>query len=496
MDEQIKVDNLIIGGGPAGLTAAYLLLKEKSLGSVELIESNEEYLGGISRTEKKNEFRFDIGGHRFFSKSSKINDLWDEILPNGFIERKRKSRILFKQKFFNYPISASEALIKLGFIESILCGLSFIKAKMFPVKKPKSFHDWVANNFGERLYLNFFKTYTEKVWGMSCDEISADWAAQRIKGLDLIKLVLDSFNFKKTKKNEIKTLIKTFKYPKFGPGMMWESAGEKIRSMNGKISMGIKADNFYYNSEKKSWEVNCSNKKNDNKIKYIAKRIICSAAMRDVIENIYPPLKNKDEAKKLNYRDFITVAVMMKKEPNFDDNWIYIHDKKINAGRMQNYTSWSNYMAPEKCGCIGLEYFCNKDDQFWSHSNEDLKKIAFEDIKKLGIFENDDILDAFVIRQEKAYPVYDKDYKDVIYKLSNEIEENYKNLFLVGRNGMHKYNNQDHAMMSSILTVENIKYNTKKNNIWNINVDAEYLESETSDKNKAMESVRDTPSQL
>ena len=197
MKNENLIDNLVIGGGPAGLTAAYTILKDTNLGKVELIESNQVYLGGISRTENKGDFRFDIGGHRFFSKSSQINKLWDEILPNGFIERKRKSRILFRKKFFNYPISAAEALIKLGFFESVLCVLSFIKAKIFPIKKPLSFHDWVANNFGERLYLNFFKTYTEKVWGMSCDEISADWAAQRIKGLDLRKLVLVTMDLKK-----------------------------------------------------------------------------------------------------------------------------------------------------------------------------------------------------------------------------------------------------------------------------------------------------------
>ena len=493
----LKVENLIIGAGPSGLTAGYSLLKDKALGNVEIIESDEKYVGGISRTEHKEGYRFDIGGHRFFSKSKTINLLWDEILEDGFIETKRKSRILFRKKFYNYPLSASEALFKLGFVESILCGISYLKAKIYPKKNPKSFHDWVANSFGERLFQNFFKTYTEKVWGMSCDEISADWAAQRIKGLNLGSLILNSIQFLNynKKKNIIKTLIKTFKYPKYGPGMMWEKAAEKIKKQNGKISMGIEALEFVYNDKDKNWKVKCINKLNNQKIIYECKRIISSAPMRDVVQSIHPPLQSKDLASDLKYRDFITVAVMLNERPDFDDNWIYIHDENIFAGRIQNYTSWSTFMAPENNGCLGLEYFCNENDKFWSKSDDELKKIALEDLKKLEIINEKKFIDAHVVRQKKAYPVYDKNYKSVVETISNEIESNYKNLFLVGRNGMHKYNNQDHAMMTSLLTVENIKKNKNINNIWDINVDAEYHE-EKKDKSLAMKNIQKVPEKI
>ncbi len=490
----IKIENLIIGAGPAGLTAGYLILKEKNLGNVEIIETDKKYVGGISRTEKKDGFRFDIGGHRFFSKSKIINQLWDEILEDGFIETNRKSRILFKKKFFNYPLSTSEALFKLGIFESFLCVLSFLKSKIFPKKDPKSFHDWIANSFGERLFQNFFKTYTEKVWGMSCDEISADWASQRIKGLNMKTLILNSINFLnfKKKKNIIKTLIKKFKYPKYGPGMMWERAAEKIKYQNGKISMGIEAKEFIYDSLNENWKVKCLNKTTNEEITYECKRIICSAAMRDVVKNIFPPLKSKNIATDLKYRDFITVAIMLDQRPKFDDNWIYIHDQNIYAGRIQNYTSWSTYMAPNNKGCLGLEYFCNEGETFWNKTNEELKKLAIEDMNKLAILKNEKIIDSHVVRQKKAYPVYDKEYRKNVKIISDEIENNYKNLFLVGRNGMHKYNNQDHAMMTSILTIENIKNKKKINNIWDINVDAEYHE-EGKDKSLAMQNIQKVP---
>ena len=493
----MKIENLIIGAGPSGLTAGYLILKEKNLGGVEIVEADEKYVGGISRTESKNGYRFDIGGHRFFSKSKTINLLWDEILEDGFIETDRKSRILFKKKFFNYPLSAGEALFKLGFIESFLCGLSFLKAKIYPKKNPKSFHDWVANSFGERLFKNFFKTYTEKVWGLSCDEISADWAAQRIKGLNLTSLVLNSIQFLNFRKNKkvIKTLIKKFKYPKYGPGMMWEKAAEKIKNQNGKISMGIEAKEFIFDNLNKCWKVKCLNKIKNEYITYECKRIISSAPMRDVVKNIYPPLSSKNMATNLKYRDFITVAVMIDKRPNFDDNWIYIHDQNIYAGRIQNYTSWSTYMAPDNKGCLGLEYFCNEGENFWNKSDDELKQLAIEDLKKLEILKNEKVIDAYVVRQKKAYPVYDKDYKKIVREISNEIENNYKNLFLVGRNGMHKYNNQDHAMMTSILTIENIKNNERTNDIWDINVDAEYHE-EGKDKSLAMQNIQRVPKNL
>ena len=262
--------------------------------------------------------------------------------------------------------------------------------------------------------------------------------------------------------------------------------------MNGKITMGTNANEFIYDKTNQNWKIKCFNKITNENIIYECKRVICSAPLRDVVKNINPPLISKNLASKLKYRDFITVAIMIDQRPKFDDNWIYIHDQDIYAGRIQNYTSWSTFMAPNDKGCLGLEYFCNESEKFWNKTDEELKNVAIEDLRKLEILKNEKIIDAYVVRQKKAYPVYDQGYKEIVKKISNEIENDYNNLYLVGRNGMHKYNNQDHAMMSSLLTVENIKHNRKLNNIWDINVDAEYHE-EDKDKNLAMQNLQKVP---
>lgn len=479
--KDLTTDVLVIGAGPAGLTAAYLL--SKSGIKTIVIESDPDLVGGISRTEIKNNFRFDIGGHRFFSKSKIINDLWDEILEEDFLLRDRKSRILYNGKFFEYPLSPFNALFNLGIIESMICVLSYLKAKIFPIKKPRSFHEWIYNNFGERLYEIFFKTYTEKVWGISCDEISSDWAAQRIKGLNFLQVILNSFqNFLAIKKSDekIKTLIKKFKYPRLGPGMLWNDAKNKIIQNNGQVIMNCTALKYTKDHVRENWQIDC--KINQNFMKINAKKIISSVPIKNLMNNLVPEPKTKKNANNLTYRDFITVGVMLKKPPEFYDNWIYIHDPNIKAGRIQNYTSWSESMAPLGKGCLGLEYFCNDTDDFWSKSDDELRKIANDDLKKLGIKDLiPNIIDYHIIRQKKAYPVYDDFYKKNVKKISEEIERDYSNLFLVGRNGMHKYNNQDHSMMSSILTVKNILENNKNFDVWKINVDASYHEDEKQD---------------
>ena len=294
MNNQKKI--LIVGAGPAGLTAAYILSNNKF--KVDVFEENNKYVGGISRTEQYKGFKFDIGGHRFFSKSSEINLLWKEILSNDFKTRSRKSRIFFKNKFFNYPLDLVEVVFKLGFLETSICFLSFIKAKIFPIKPPKTYHDWIYNNFGERLYLNFFKTYTEKVWGMNCDEISADWAAQRIKGLNFKEVLIQSIKkifFKKKKGKVIKSLIDEFKYPKYGPGMMWDAAKEKIISNGSKIYMNSRVEKFFYHQESKKWKVLIKN--DEERKEQTADIVICSAPMREVVESISPEMKCLEDAK-------------------------------------------------------------------------------------------------------------------------------------------------------------------------------------------------------
>jgi protoporphyrinogen oxidase len=464
----------IIGAGPAGLTAAYLLAKAGQ--QVTVFENDPTYVGGISRTESYKGYLFDIGGHRFFSKSKEVEDFWTEILSNDMLDRPRSSRIYYNKKFFSYPLVATEALTKLGIIESALCVLSYLKAKIFPVKDPVNFEDWVINQFGKRLFNIFFKTYTEKVWGIPCKEISADWAAQRIKGLSLSSAIKNAlFKPKQTgdKDKIIKTLIDTFRYPKYGPGMMWDVCAEKCKQMGVEILMNEGVTGISLSG--KEWLVKTNSGKNFEGFDYV----LSSTAMAQLVPFILPALPQPalEAATQLKYRDFITVVLILKDQNKFDDNWIYIHDPSVKVGRVQNFKSWSPYMVPDpSMACYGLEYFCFEGDGMWTSSNETLIELGKKEIEQIGLANAVDITDGYVVRQKKAYPVYDHFYAAHIETIKTGLQ-NYKGLYLMGRNGMHKYNNQDHSMMTAMLAAKNIVAGEELYDLWNVNQDAEYHES-------------------
>ena len=511
---KISVDVAIIGAGPAGLTAGYLLTKQGK--SVAIIEKDETYVGGISRTVEHEGYRFDIGGHRFFSKSQQVVDLWNEILPDDFIQRPRMSRIYYEGKFYSYPLRAFEALSNLGLLRSTACMVSYLRYKLFPVAEVKSFEDWTTNQFGKKLYSIFFKTYTEKVWGMPCDEMSADWAAQRIKGLSLWSAVVDglkrSMGLNKAPNDgqAAKTLLETFRYPRLGPGMMWDAARDKIiASGNGQIIMGHGLEQLAADSNG-GWRMTATNKDGE-KIVVAAKDAISSAPMRQLAARMHPLPDTTLNASNLKYRDFLTVALKIKSADLFPDNWIYIHDEKVQVGRVQNFRSWSPEMVPDENGaCVGLEDFCFENDGLWSSSDEDLIELAKKEMEILGLCDPKDVIGGAVVRQEKAYPVYDEDYAANVEAMRAELEEKHPSLHLVGRNGMHRYNNQDHAMMTAMLTVENILAGERVYDTWCVNEDAEYHEAgdegdETSlparenlsaDQQAALQSVRDVPERV
>ncbi|WP_342165190.1 NAD(P)/FAD-dependent oxidoreductase [Methylobacterium sp. SD21] len=491
-------ETLVIGAGPAGLTASYLLSKHGH--AVTVLESDPAQVGGISRTVSHNGYLFDIGGHRFFSKSKAVVDLWDEILPNDFIERPRLSRIYYNGKYYAYPLKAFEALKNLGLATSAACVTSYLYARARPVQEPKNFHEWVRNQFGERLFSIFFKTYTEKVWGMSCDAISADWAAQRIKGLDLGAAILDgvkrSLGLRKRQKAGgpvIKTLIESFRYPRRGPGMMWEAAAAKTQAQGGKVLLDRRVDSLSYDTGTGLWTV--SAKRGDgSRETFTAKHVISSAPVRDLVNAIRPRPLSTFNARALAYRDFLTVALIAKSDRNFPDNWIYIHDPSVKVGRVQNFRSWSPEMIPDEAHtCLGLEYFCFEGDGLWTASDADLVALAKAEISRIGLIDPADVVDACVVRQPKAYPVYDEDYSAHVATVRRELQRDYPTLHLVGRNGMHKYNNQDHAMMTAMLTVENIRAGTRLHDVWRVNEDAEYTEAGISGAQDALGSERLVP---
>src|SRR6266567_2104203 len=420
---------VIMGAGPAGLTAAYELVVHQHVG-VTVLEKDPRYVGGISRTVEHNGYRFDIGGHRFFSKSTEIEDLWTEVLGDDLLVRPRLSRIIYRGKYFDYPLKAFNALFNLGLIETVRCITSYIQARIVPNRHPESFEDWVTNQFGKRLFKIFFKTYTEKVWGMSTKELSADWAAQRIKGLNLLETIKNALLPQKPKKdgNQVTGIV--------------------TRDANG--NMNLERGTHH----------------------------ISTLPIRELVYAFDPPLPPhvRQAADGLKYRDFLTVAMIVNKAEIFPDNWIYLHDPDIIAGRIQNFKNWSLDMVPDPSKtCLGLEYFCFEGDGLWTSSDMDLVELGGKELMKLKLCKPEEILGGAVVRQPKAYPVYDDEYKMHVRTIRDYLEAHATNLQLVGRNGMHHYNNQDHSMMTALCAARNIAHNANLDP-WSVNTDAEYHE--------------------
>ena len=498
-------DAFVIGAGPAGLTTAYQLAKAGK--DVHVIEQDPTYVGGISRTVDYKGFLFDIGGHRFFSKSKEVVALWNEILPDDFIDRPRLSRIYYKGRFYAYPLKAFEALRNLGIVESFACVASYGLARVLPIRRPRTFHDWVRNQFGERLFSIFFKTYTEKVWGMTCDEISADWAAQRIKGLSLSAAVIDGL--RRSLKLKVKTvadggakapvaksLIESFRYPRRGPGMMWEAAAEKLKAMGGTLDMGTRLESLAYDEASRIWTITAIDATGASKA-FKAHDVVSSAPIQDLAARLTPKPLSLFHARSLRYRDFLTVVLIGTPQKELPDNWIYIHDPSVKVGRVQNFRSWSPDMIPDGVStCLGLEYFCFEGDGVWSASDEDLVALGKREIARIALMAADAVYDACVVRQAKAYPVYDETYAENVAVVRREIALRFPSLHLVGRNGMHKYNNQDHAMMTGMLTAANIVAGETLYDTWQVNEDAEYGEAGLSGAREALASERLVPGRV
>ncbi len=467
----------IIGGGPAGLTAAYLLTKANQ--RVTVIEADPDYVGGISRTVRHRGYRFDIGGHRFFTKSPEVEALWNELLPDDFLARPRSSRIFYGGKFFSYPLKPFDALSKLGPAESLLCVLSWLKARMHPVPSPSNFEEWVGNQFGRRLFRIFFKSYTEKVWGMDCREISADWAAQRIKGLSLGAAIKDALTPGRRAggKNGAKSLITNFRYPRHGPGMMWEECARRVRAQGGEVLMGRRVTGLSADPDGR-WRLSAHGSGGEEELG-LFDEVVSTAPLRELAQSIRPalPAEALRAAGRLGYRDFITVALILPDEERFSDNWIYIHDPGVKVGRIQNFKSWSPELIPEPgMNCYGMEYFCFEGDGLWDSDDRALIELAKRELEKIGLARAADVREGVVVRQKKAYPVYDDEYAANVGLLRTELEQRFPNLHLIGRNGMHKYNNQDHAMMTGMLCARNILAGRRDYDLWRVNEDAEYHE--------------------
>lgn len=514
----MKKKVVIIGAGPAGLTAGYTLLKKSNIYDVIILEESN-YIGGISRTVNYRGNRMDIGGHRFFSKSKEVMDFWNNMMPlqgkdsyddkilkrekilneegpdpetedRVMLTRNRVSRIYYLKKFFDYPISLKlQTFTNMGIIKTIQSGSSFLLSTIVK-KEETTLENFYINRFGKKLYSMFFEKYTEKLWGRHPREISADWGKQRVKGLSITAVIKDMINstFKIESKNKETSLIEKFIYPKYGPGQLWETVAEEFKKLGGNIYLKHSVT-----------KINCKGNKITSVICDICGKkeeikgdiFISSMPLKDLILSINKkiPTDIKRIAKGLPYRDFITIGLLVKKL-NLKNNtkiktlnnivpdcWIYVQEPDVKMGRIQIFNNWSPYMVKEidNTVWIGLEYFCNEGDSFWKMSNQECINYAINELVKMKIINKSDVLDAHREKVKKAYPAYFDTYSE-INKLVNYIDK-FKNLYCIGRNGQHRYNNMDHSMMTAFETVNNIINNeTDKSNIWNVNTEKEYHE--------------------
>ena len=466
-----------MGAGPAGLTAAYELMKRDV--PVTVVEKDPKQVGGLARTVEHNGYRFDIGGHRFFSKNQEVEDLWTEILGDEMLTRGRLSRIYYRGRFFAYPIKAANALLNLGPVEAARCMASYTWARIRPVKNPRTLEDWVRNQFGWRLFSIFFKTYTEKVWGISTKELSADWAAQRIKSLDLwvvLKTALLPKQETKGRGEIVTTLIDKFRYPRLGPGQMWERVADLAKQKRQPVRLGRSVSSINHDGGEVV-SITTADPSGQTET-FAGSHFISSIPIRELIARLDPPAPASvcNAADALGYRDFISIALMIDRANVFPDNWIYIHDPGVRVGRIQNFKNWSPDMVPDQTkSCLGLEYFCFEGDGLWTMPDTDLIALAKEELGRLGICAPEEVFDGVVVRQKKAYPVYDDSYQANVAVIREYLSRALPNLYVVGRNGMHKYNNQDHSMMTALLVARNIATGSALDP-WKVNADAVYHE--------------------
>ena len=462
---------VVIGAGPAGLTAGHELL---NAGIAPVVIEQAPIVGGIARTHVHKGYRFDLGGHRFYTKIETIDRLWQKMLGEELLTVDRLSRIFYRGKFIHYPLDVLNVLVTLGPVESLRILASYLRVRLRPLPVQDTFEQWVTNRFGRRLYKAFFQTYTEKVWGIPCNQIEAEWAAQRIQGLSLIGAVLDSLFGARDKH---KTLIRSFKYPRLGPGMMWEQFARDVEQRGGTVQMNTKATKISISNERVV-EVSTESSLGE-RMQLVPGHVISTAPITELVVKMDPPAPDpvRKAASGLRHRDFIIVGLVLNRPQVFADNWIYVHNPHVKVGRVQNFKNWSRAMVPDDDKTsLGMEYFCNEGDELWNMTDEQLIQLASREVVEMGLAQDGDIEEGLVIRQPKAYPVYDRDYRHNLGLLRKYVGT-ISNLQTIGRNGLHRYNNQDHSMLTAMLAVKNLM--GQDHDVWEVNTEQSYGEAFT-----------------
>jgi protoporphyrinogen oxidase len=463
---------LVLGGGPAGLTAGYLLGQANR--SALVFEADDQ-VGGIAKTVERDGYRFDLGGHRFFTKSIEVDTLWHEVLGDEFLRRPRMSRIYWNNRYLDYPLRGPDVIRKLGPVELTRCMASYARAALRRNKVDDSLEDWVSNRFGRRLFELFFKSYTEKVWGVPTTEIRAEWAAQRIKGLSFFSAAKAAFFGNKG--NKVKSLISEFNYPRFGPGQMWEAMRGAIEEQGGEVRLNSRVDSMELDGSRISRVVV------NGQAFESPDAVISSLPLREVVEMMTPaaPQQVRDAARGLRYRDFLTVALVLDGADPFPDNWIYIHEPGVRVGRIQNFRSWSPWLVPDPDkACVGLEYFCFAGDDLWMMDDDALVALAAQELERLRLAPAASVDRGFAIRVPKAYPIYDADYAERVETIRSWLD-GIENLQQVGRNGLHRYNNSDHSMLTAMRAVDNLLTGAH-HDIWAVNAESAYHETDVADE--------------
>jgi protoporphyrinogen oxidase len=472
---------VVIGAGPAGLTAAYQLAKS---GHTSTVLEADSVVGGISRTVERDGWRFDIGGHRFFTKVQAVEELWHEILEaDEFLLRPRKSHIYYRGGFYDYPLKPLNALRNLGPLEAVRCVGSALWVRVRPPKDQSTLEGYVVANYGWRLYRHFFKAYSEKLWAVPPAQIAADWGAQRIKGMSLFQAVWEPIRSRYAgrrtdKAKQVTSLIEEFQYPKYGPGMMWERCQEKVEAAGTKVIMDTPVTRIRHEGGR---AVSVVAESQGVTTEYPADHVISSMPFSLLLSAMDPPVPDdvRRAADGLSFRDFLTVALVVPADKvQWDDNWIYIHAPEVKTMRVQNFGSWSPYLVMDGRNVLGLEYTVHEGDESWNASDEDLVALGTRELEAIGLMKASDVEAGYVVRMPKAYPVYDEGYQANVAVLRAWLAEHASNVHPVGRNGMHKYNNQDHSMYTAMLTVENIVAGAG-HDIWSVNVEDEYHEEKS-----------------
>jgi protoporphyrinogen oxidase len=459
---------IVAGGGPAGLTAAFDLA---TAGVPVIVCERDAQVGGISRTEVYRDFRFDIGGHRFYTKAPEVWRLWQETLGADLRQVTRLSRIHYRGRFFSYPLDAWNVVSNLGAIESGRLALSYLRRQVQPLPQEETFEQWVTNRFGERLYETFFKTYTEKVWGIPCSEIRADWAAQRIKGISFLRAALHAVSGVGGQTS----FIETFFYPRLGPGQMWERLAARVEELGGDVRLNTSVVGIHAEQD----VVRSVTIERDGVRETIdVSAVISSMPLPALLGGLdpAPPVAIRDDASKLRFRDFLLVGLIVDKPDLLPDQWIYVHTPQMRVGRVQNFKNWSDAMVPDPLRTsLGMEYFCNAGDDLWSRPDADLRHLAASEAETLGFCRASDISDAHVVRQRHAYPVYDAGYRGRLERIRAYLG-GLTNLQTIGRNGMHRYNNQDHSMLTGRFAARNVL--GERHDTWDINTERSYYEDQ------------------